>query len=148
MALIRLNYAVEMRYGVLVDLGRNVLASRPIEMSMGYFNVIWQGDANAIALRALEQVASPPRVLNVTGTEKLAVRQVAERFAERFGMSVELRGTEAADALLSDAGLCRRLFGPPRVGADRLIDLTAGWLEGGGEVLDKPTHFEARNGRF
>ena len=148
MAVIRLNYAVEMRYGVLVDLGRRVLAGEPIDLTMGHFNAIWQGDANASALCAFDHLASPPAVFNVTGPEVLAVRRTAERFAERFGRPVEFRGTEAPDALLSDASLALRLFGPPRVDADRLIDLTADWLLRGGPILGKPTRFEARDGRF
>jgi nucleoside-diphosphate-sugar epimerase len=148
MALIRLNYAVEMRYGVLVDLGRKVLAGEPIDLAMGHFNAIWQGDANAMTLRAFDHLASPPSVFNVTGPEVLAVRRVAERFGERFGRPVEFRGTEAPDALLSDASQALRLFGPPRVDADRLIDLTADWLLRDGPTLGKPTHFEARDGRF
>jgi hypothetical protein len=131
-----------------VDLARKVLAGKPIDLGMGYFNVIWQADANAIALRAFDHVAIPPVVLNVTGPETLGVRQVAERFAERFGLPLDLQGTEAPDALLSDATLCRRLFGPPELDARRLIEMTADWLEGGGQTLDKPTHFEARDGRF
>jgi NAD dependent epimerase/dehydratase family len=148
MALIRLNYAVEMRYGVLVDLARKVLAGTPIDLAMGYFNVIWQAEANAIALRAFDHAASPPMLLNVTGPEILAVRQVAERFGERFGRSPRFQGEEAPDALLNDAALCQRLFGPPRIGAARLIELTADWLERGGQTLDKPTRFESRDGRF
>jgi hypothetical protein len=148
MALIRLNYAVEMRYGVLVDLAQKVLAGKPVDLAMGYFNVIWQADANAIALRAFDHAATPPAVFNVTGPETLGVRQVAERFAERFGLALNLQGTEAPDALLSDAALCRRLFGPPQLGAQRLIEMTANWLERGGQTMDKPTHFEARDGRF
>jgi nucleoside-diphosphate-sugar epimerase len=148
MAVIRLNYAVEMRYGVLVDLAQKVLAGRPIDLAMGYFNVIWQADANAITLRAFDHAGTPPFVLNVTGPETLGVRQVAEQLGERLGRPFEIRGTEAPDSLLSDATLCRRLFGPPRLGASHLIDLTARWLEGGGQTIDKPTHFEARDGRF
>jgi uncharacterized protein YbjT (DUF2867 family) len=148
MALIRLNYAAEMRYGVLVDLGRKVLEGEPIDLAMGHFNAIWQGDANAMTLRAFDHLASPPSVFNVTGPEVLSVRRVAERFGERFGRPVEFRGVEAPDALLSDASLALRLFGPPRVGADRLIDLTADWLLRDGATLGKPTHFEARDGRF
>jgi nucleoside-diphosphate-sugar epimerase len=148
MALIRLNYAVEMRYGVLVDLARKVRAGAPVDLRMGYFNVIWQADANAIALGAFDHVATPAAVLNVTGPETLRVRLVAEQFGARFGVSPALRGTEAPDALLSDATLCRRLFGPPRLEAGRLIDLTAGWLTSGGPTLEKPTHFEDRDGRF
>jgi dTDP-4-dehydrorhamnose reductase len=147
-ALIRLNYAVEMRYGVLVDLARKVIARRPIDLAMGYFNVIWQADANAIALRAFDHVAAPPTVLNVTGPETLAVRQVAERLGQRLGTPVAFHGAEAPDALLNDATLSRRLFGPPRLDANRLIDLTADWISRGGQTLDKPTHFEARDGRF
>jgi nucleoside-diphosphate-sugar epimerase len=148
MALIRLNYAAEMRYGVLIDLARKVLAGSPIDLAMGYFNVIWQADANAFALRAFDHAATPPMVFNATGPETLGVRQVAERFGERFGLPLDFRGEEAPDALLSDASLCGRLFGPPRVGAAKLIEMTAAWLKSGGQTIDKPTHFEARDGRF
>lgn len=148
MAVIRLNYAVEMRYGVLVDLARQVQAETPIDLAMGYFNIIWQADANAIALRAFDHVSAPPLVLNLTGPEILRVRDVAGRFGERFGRAVSFRGEEAADALLSDATLCRRLFGSPRIDAAHLIELTADWLERGGPTLDKPTRFQARDGRF
>jgi len=148
MALIRLNYAVEMRYGVLVDLGRRVLAGEPIDLAMGHFNVIWQGDANAAALLAFDHLASPPSVFNVTGPEIVGVRRAAERLGERLGRPAEFRGAEAPDALLSDASLALRLFGPPRIDADRLIDLTADWLLRGGPILGKSTHFEARDGRF
>ncbi len=148
MALIRLNYAVEMRYGVLVDVARKVLTGQPIDVGMGHFNVIWQADANAIALQAFDHAATPPTVLNVTGPETLSVRAVAERFADRFGLSVDLRGTEAPDAFLSKAALSGRLFGLPRISASHLIDLTAAWLKAGGTTMDKPTHFEARDGRY
>lgn len=148
MALIRLNYAIEMRYGVLVDLGRKVLEGEPIDLAMGHFNAIWQGDANAWTLQAFDHVASPPAVFNVTGPEILRVRDVAERFSKRFGRPVEFLGTEAPDALLSDASRALHLFGPPRFEADRLIALTADWLLRDGPTLGKPTHFEARDGRF
>lgn len=148
MAVIRLNYAVEMRYGVLVDVARKVLAGEPIDLAMGYFNVIWQADANAHALCAFGNAASPPFVLNVAGPEILSVKAVAERFGTRFDRPVTFRGQELADALLNDASVGHRLFGPPRIDAERLIDLTADWLLRGGSTLDKPTHFEARDGRF
>lgn len=148
MALIRLNYAVEMHYGVLVDLGRKVLAGAPIDLGMGHFNVIWQADANAFTLQAFDHVAVPPKVLNITGPETLGVREVAEQFGRRFRRTPNLEGAEGPDALLSNATLCRRLFGPPRLDAGQLIDLTAEWLEHGGHTLNKPTHFEARDGRF
>ena len=115
---------------------------------MGHFNAIWQGDANAMTLRAFEHLASPPAVFNVTGPEVLAVRRVAGRFGERFGRPVEFRGVEAPDALLSDTSRMIRLFGPPRINADRLIELTADWLLRDGPTLGKPTRFEARDGRF
>jgi nucleoside-diphosphate-sugar epimerase len=148
MALIRLNYAVEMRYGVLVDLARKVLAGEPVDLTMGYFNVVWQADANAHALCAFGRAASPPFVLNVAGPEVLSVRRVAERFGARFGRPVAFQGEESPDALLNDASLGRSVFGPPRIDAERVIDLTADWLLRGGPTLDKPTHFEARDGRF
>ncbi len=148
MAVIRLNYAVEMRYGVLVDLARKVITGRPIDLTMGHFNVIWQADASAIALRAFEHVGTPPMVLNVTGPETLAVREVAERLGQRIGVVPDFRGEEAQTALLNNAALCGRLFGPPRLEASRLIDLTADWIKRGGQTLNKPTHFEARDGRF
>ena len=148
MALIRLNYAVEPRYGVLVDIGRKVMAGEPIEVSMGHFNTIWQGDANALTLTAFDHVSSPPFVLNVTGPETLRVRDVAEQFAALFGQAVTITGVEAPDALLSNAGLANRLYGPPRIAADRLISLVADWLQRGGTLLDKPTRFEVRDGAF
>jgi nucleoside-diphosphate-sugar epimerase len=148
MALIRLNYAVEMRYGVLVDLARRVLAEEPIDLAMGHFNAIWQADANAVALAALGCVEVPPRVLNITGPETLSVRRVAERFAARFDKPAVFRGAEAPDALLNDPSAALALFGQPRLDAERLIDLTADWLLQGAPTLDKPTHFEARDGRF
>jgi nucleoside-diphosphate-sugar epimerase len=147
-ALIRLNYATELRYGVLVDLARKVWADEPIDLEMGFLNAIWQGDANAMALRAFEHAASPPTVFNVTGPELLCVRLVAEQFGQLLGRTVTFRGTESEDALLSDARASLDLFGPPRVDAERMIGWIADWVRRGGETLDKPTHFEVRDGRF
>src|SRR5207237_1647043 len=110
MAIIRLNYATDLRYGVLVDLARQVLADEPIDLTMGYFNTIWQGDANAMALRAFDHAASPPWIVNVTGPEVLSVRDVSERFGRRFGRSARFTGTEAETALLSDARRGLELF--------------------------------------
>ncbi|MBX6314129.1 MAG: NAD(P)-dependent oxidoreductase, partial [Isosphaeraceae bacterium] len=148
MALIRLNYATEMRYGVLVDIALRVQAGEPIDLAMGYLNAIWQGDANAMALRAFDHVASPPRVINVAGPERLRVRQVAEEFGRRLGRPVRFEGTEAPDALLSDGQLGYRLLGHPRLDAERLIAWIAEWVQHGGETLGKPTRFEVRDGRF
>ncbi len=114
-ALIRLNYANELRYGVLADLARNVFDGRPIDLNMGYVNVIWQGDANAMALQAFDHAASPPFVVNVAGPQVLRVRDLATEFGRLFGKPVTFQGNEAPDALLSNAQQAVRLFGPPRV---------------------------------
>jgi len=146
--LVRLNYANEMRYGVLVDVGQRVLGEEPVDVTMGYFNAIWQGDANAMILCLLEHATSPPRVLNVTGPERLRVREVAEQFGQLFGKRVEIRGEEAPDALLSNAERVYRLVGRPQVGPEQMTRWIADWLRRGGPTLSKPTHFEVRDGKF
>jgi nucleoside-diphosphate-sugar epimerase len=147
-ALLRLNYACELRYGVLVDLAQRVLAGEPVDLGMGQLNAIWQADANATALCAFGHVASPPFVLNVAGPETLSVRRVAEEFGRLLGRPVCFQGSEAVDALLSNGQLGHRLFGYPRVAAGQLIRWIADWLRRGGPTLGKPTHFEVRDGRF
>ena len=147
-ALIRLNYAVELRYGVLVDIARKVHAGEPVDVTMGHVNVIWQGDANAAALCAFDYVSSPPFVLNVTGPEVLSVRRVAEDFGKLLNRPVTIRGTEAPDALLSNAQSCHRLIGYPRITTPQMLEWIAAWIDRGGESLDKPTHFEARDGKY
>jgi nucleoside-diphosphate-sugar epimerase len=147
-SIIRLNYACDLRYGVLVELAGKVLAGEPVDVTMGHFNSIWQGDANAQTLRALAHCAVPPRVFNVTGPEVLSVRAVCERFGELMGKSVRFTGSEAPTALLSDARATLAALGPLRVPTDRLIEWVAGWVAGGGRRLNKPTHFEARDGKF
>lgn len=147
-ALIRLNYATELRYGVLVDLAQQVLAGKPIDVTMGTMNVIWQGDANAMALAALDHAASPPFVLNVAGPELLSVRRVCEQFGELFDKPVQFVGDEAPNALLNNGQLGHRLFGYPRVGVQQMVRWIADWLTRGGELLGKPTHFEVRDGKF
>lgn len=147
-ALLRLNYAVDLRYGVLVDIALKVLENRPIDLRMGMFNVIWQGDANSMCLRSFPYCQSPPRVLNITGPEKLSVRDVAREFGRRFGKEPLLSGDEAATALLNDGSESHRIFGRPKVTAEQLIDWVAHWLTSGGRLLNKPTHFEARDGKF
>jgi hypothetical protein len=148
MAILRLNYATELRYGVLVDLARKVWAEEPIDVTMGYFNAIWQGDANAMALQAFDHVATPPTVVNLAGPEMLRVRDVAEQFGRLLGRRVVVTGTEAADAYLSNAQRSHALFGPPRVSAHQLMEWIAAWVRAGGVCLGKPTHFEVRDGRF
>lgn len=147
-AIVRLNYAVEMRYGVLVDLARRVYGGEPIDVTMGYFNVIWQADANAMALALFDHVSSPPLVVNVSGPEELGVREVCETLGRLMQRPVVFAGKEAEDALLSNGSLSRSLFGDPRVTASQLVAWTADWVRRGGPSLDKPTHFESRTGRF
>ncbi|WP_088979091.1 NAD-dependent epimerase/dehydratase family protein [Micromonospora coxensis] len=148
MALIRLNYAVEMRYGVLVDVAAAVLGGHPIDLTMGHANIVWQGYANEVTLRALHHTATPPFVLNLTGPELVSIRQVATALAARMGREAHLTGTEAPTALLSNAQLCHRLFGYPDVPVAELIDLTAQWVADGNPLLGKPTGFQRRDGNF
>jgi nucleoside-diphosphate-sugar epimerase len=147
-AILRLNYASEMRYGVLADLVRRVRHREPIDVTMGYFNVIWQADANAMALAALARTASPPLVVNLAGGEELSVRAVCTELATMMGVEASFVGSEAADALLSNGARARALLGEPRVDARRLLGWTADWAIRGGASLGKPTHFESRTGRF
>ena len=147
-AIVRLNYAVEMRYGVLVDLARRVAHGEGVPVSMGYLNVIWQADANAMALGCFDHVSSPPFVVNVAGPEELSVRSIGQQFGRLLGREVTFEGREAPDALLSNASLARSLFGEPRVPAAQLLEWTADWVCRGGASLGKPTHFESRDGRF
>ena len=148
MSVIRLFYAVEMRYGVLVDMARRVLAGQTIDLAMGNLNCIWQADANAMALQSFDHLSSPPLVLNLSGAEVLSVRRVCEAFAREFGKPVTFSGTEAPTALLGNSQRCHRLYGYPRVGPEQLIAWTADWVKRGGATLGKPTHFETRDGKF
>jgi nucleoside-diphosphate-sugar epimerase len=147
-SIIRLNYACELRYGVLVDLARRVHVGETIDLSVGLMNAIWQADANAMALASFDRASSPPFMLNVTGLERLSVRRVCEGFAARFARAVQFRGSEAPDALLSDARIAHDLYGPARVTVEQMMDWIAHWVQGGGASLGKPTHFEVRDGKF
>jgi nucleoside-diphosphate-sugar epimerase len=147
-AILRLNYAVEMRYGVVVDLAQRVFRREPVDVTMGYFNAIWQADANAMALAALAHASSPALVVNVAGAEELSVRRTCTELARLMDVRVEFTGHEAQDALLSNGTRGRALLGAPRVEASRLIAWTADWVQRGGASLNKPTHFESRSGRF
>jgi nucleoside-diphosphate-sugar epimerase len=148
MAILRLNYATEMRYGVLVDIAQRVFSGEPVDVSMGCLNAIWQADANAAALSAFAHLGTLPRVLNLAGPEILSVRRVAEEFAHRFGRAVHFTGIESNDALLSNAQIAHRLFGYPRVSAQQMIAWIADWLVRGGATHGKPTHFETRDGKY
>jgi len=148
LALLRLNYATELRYGVLVDIALRVLRGECVDLAMGYLNSIWQGDANAYALCALAHTTSPPFLVNIAGPELLSVRGVAQEFGKLMNREVTFRGSESADAFLSNGRLGHRLFGTPRVQAPQMIHWIADWLQRGGSTLGKPTHFETRDGKF
>jgi len=147
-SILRLNYACELRYGVIVDLARKVFSGEPIDVTMGSFNAIWQGDANAMALASLAVAQSPALALNLAGPEQLGVRSVCKRLAELLDRDVTYIGKEASDAILSNGQLGHRLFGYPRVPVDVLIEWIADWVKSGGESLAKPTHFETRDGKY
>ena len=148
MVLFRLNYAIDMRYGVLLDVATAVKEQRPIDLSMGHANVIWQGDANELALRALHVASSPPLVLNVTGPEMVSIRWLAQRFGDLLGVEPIFTGQEQNTALLSNASRAHQLFGYPRVSLRQMIEWMAQWVQLEGETLGKPTHFQERKGRF
>jgi nucleoside-diphosphate-sugar epimerase len=148
-SIVRLNYAHDLRYGVLTDLALRVARREPIDLAMGYVNVIWQGDANAFALAALARAAAPdPFVVNVAGPETLRVADLARALGERLGVEPVFTGTEGADALLSDASRMRELLDHPLLPVAKLLDWVASWVRGGGPLLGKPTSFERRDGRF
>jgi hypothetical protein len=147
--LLRLNYAVELRYGVLVDIGRAVFEHRPISLGMPYVNVIWQRDANSWCLRSFPYCQSPPFVLNITGPETLSVRDVALEFGRHFNVEpVFANEAEGSSALLNNAHRAQSLFGTPRVKPAEMIEAIAAWIREGGVMLNKPTHFQTRDGKF
>ena len=147
-AIMRLNYAIELRYGILLDIARAVQTGSAIDLSMGAVNGIWQGDANAQALGLLSHATTPPFMLNVTGPEIASVRWIAHRFGDLLGSEPVFSGEEAPTALLSNAARAHRLFGYPTVSLLQLIEWTAIWVSEQGPVLDKPTGFQKRDGRF
>lgn len=146
--LFRLNYATELRYGVLLEVARSVQRGKPIDLRTGHVNVIWQGDANEIALRCLKRCSSPPQILNVTGPETISVRWLAEEFGRHFNKTPIFEGKEEPTSLLSDASKARRLFGPPLISLEQMIAWTVEWIKRDGETLGKPTHFQHRKGKF
>jgi len=146
--LIRLNYSIDMRYGVLHDVATKVRDGVPIDLGMGHVNVIWQGDANVAALRCLAHATTPTTPMNVTGAETISVRWLAEEFGRRLGRAPILTGTEAEAGWVSNAARMVAELGPPRVPLEAMIGWTADWLTRGGASLGKPTHYEVRDGRF
>ncbi len=148
LALFRLNYAIDLRYGVLVDVARKVLAGEPVDVTMGHVNVIWQGDANAQAIQCLAHASVPPFVVNVTGPETVSVRAVAQWFGELLGRDPVIVGAEADTALLSNAALAHRLFGYPTVPLEQMLFWVAGWLKRGGSLSTTDPLRETRDGKY
>jgi len=144
----RLNFAVDVTYGVLVEIASSVIEQREIDLSMGHFNVIWQGDANEIAIRSLHHCNVPAKLLNVTGPETIAVRWCAEEFGRLFGQKPLFRNEEQPTAYLNNAAESFRLFGYPMVTLKQMMELLAGWMMSGGRKLNKPTHFQERKGKY
>ena len=147
-AILRLNYACELRYGVLVDLAEKVWAGETIDLTMGYFNAIWQSDANAAALAAFDVVSTPPKIINVSAPEMNEVRQVCETLARCFNKSCRFTGAPATDAFLTNNELMVSLLGPVRWKTSDILPVVARWVERGGLRLGKPTHFQSRSGCF
>ena len=147
-SLIRLSYAIDMRYGVLHDVATAVQAGNPVPIDNGHCNVIWQGDANNVALMSLAHADNSPFVLNVSGPEVISVRRLAEKFGERFGREPSFVGKEQDQAWIVDTSLQQKLFGYPSIPLPQLIDWTVGWLSKGGRSFGKPTHFEVRDGTY
>jgi nucleoside-diphosphate-sugar epimerase len=148
MFIYRLNYAIDLRYGVLLELARSVKEGRSIDITMGHANVIWQGDANEIALRALLRCSSPPNVMNITGPETLSLRWAANEFGRKLGVEPIFTGQEAPTALLSNAAKAAATFGYPQVSLAEMIDWIGDWVGRGGETWNKPTHFQEREGKY
>lgn len=146
--LYRLNYANDVSYGILLEIARAVYEGKEINLSMGNVNVIWQGDANEIAIRSLLHCSSPARILNVTGPETVSVRWVALEFAKMFEKKVLFTSTEEPNALLSNAAECFRLFGYPSVTLKQMMELIGRWVTEGGKTINKPTHFQEREGKY
>ncbi|MDH5710007.1 MAG: NAD-dependent epimerase/dehydratase family protein [Hylemonella sp.] len=144
---LRLSYAIDMRYGVLHDIGKKLIAGEPIDLSMGHANIIWQGDANDWALRTLAHCTAPASGLNISGPPIL-IRDAATALASRLGVQPIFTGTEAPTAWLVNIDEALRLFGPPHVPLDTLLDWTADWISRDMASLGKPTHYEARDGRY
>ncbi|WP_406098670.1 NAD-dependent epimerase/dehydratase family protein [Streptomyces sp. NBC_01013] len=146
---IRLNYAVDLRYGVLADIAHRVLAGEPVDITTGHANVVWQGYANEVALRSLLHATDGEAfTLNLTGPETASVRRIAQWFGEEFDKEPLLTGAEAPTALLSDASRCHALFGYPDVALRTLVEWQADWLRRGLPLSGKPTKFQVRDGRF
>ncbi|MCF0051878.1 NAD(P)-dependent oxidoreductase [Dyadobacter sp. LJ53] len=144
----RLNYAIDFKYGVLLEVAKSVLAGKPVDLRTGHVNVIWQGDANEMAIRSLLHCESPSKILNITGPETVSLRWLATEFGRIFNTEPFFVNEEQSTALLSNAAESFRLFGYPRTTLKQMIEITAQWLQEGGKTINKPTHFQERKGQF
>lgn len=144
----RLNYANDVSYGVLLEIAMSVNEERAIDLNMSHVNVIWQADANEMALRSLLHCETPAKILNITGPETISVRWVAEEFGKLFNKKPAFINEEQGTALLNNAAESFRLFGYPRVPLKKMIGVLAEWVKEGGKILNKPTHFQERKGQF
>jgi nucleoside-diphosphate-sugar epimerase len=147
-ALLRLNYAIDLRYGVLTDLAQRIRSGQAVPVTMGHVNVIWQGDANRAALELLPIAASPPVIVNVSGAETLSVRSLATELGKRLDRQPRFEGIEAPDAWLSDTSFFRSTLAATEMPLDIMLDWVAEWVREERPVLGKPTRFEARDGAF
>ena len=148
LAIVRLFYATELRYGIVLDIGQKVAAGEPVDLTMGYVNQIWQGDANAYLARALPLSTSPPAILNMTGPDVISVREIALALGERLGVDPVFEGEESSTALLGDSSRLFELLGPPATQLIQIVDWVAEWVKMGGRSLGKPTKYESRSGTF
>lgn len=144
----RLNYAIDLRYGVMLEIAKSVMADKPIDLTTGNVNVIWQGDANEIAIRSLLHCDVPANILNVTGPETLSVKWLAEQFGLLLDKKPQFVNEIQPMALLNNASKAHKLFGYPRVTVRQMIEMTVAWLQAGGKTINKPTHFQERKGQF
>ena len=148
MTIVRLNYANEPRYGIIVDLTRRILNGEPVDLTMGAVNLIWQRDANDYIIRSISLAKSPPAILNVTGPDTVLVRQLAERIGQELNSKPKFTSREARTALLSNASFCSSMFGCPQTTLNEMVSLIAKWVASGKTVLNKPTKYDIRNGKF
>jgi len=148
MLIYRLNYALDLRYGVLLEVAKSVKNRKPINLQMGYANVIWQGDANEYAIRSLRFCETPAHFLNITGPETISIKSLAEKFGAHFNCEPIFENEPAPTALLNNAQRSFELLGKPSVSLEQMISWTAAWLERGGKELGKATHFQERKGDF
>ncbi|WP_228002814.1 NAD-dependent epimerase/dehydratase family protein [Nocardia australiensis] len=147
-ALIRLNYACEPRYGVVADIARRVHDGEPVDLSIGAVNVVWQRYTNEVVLRSLGHADTAPFLLNLTGPETASVRTIASQLGQRLGVEPNFTGAAGATSLLNNASKCHALFGYPDRTIGQLIDMQAEWIRAGGMLWNKPTKFERRDGKF